>query len=281
MIPAIGIHKGIPANDYHHWSALSNSHLNHLRKSPAHLQAYLAEPSKDTPAFKLGRAIHCAILEPDIFPTTYFLGLDVDRRTKQGKTAWVDFLKTHDESCVLSPADYARCAAIRDAVWKKKTARVLLEAVGEAELSIAWDRNGVLCKARYDWISQELDGGTIVDLKSTTDASPKQFEKSIFNFGYHRQGAFYLDGAAPCHIPVENYVVLAVEKDPPYESAAYKIKTEVLQAGWLQVEPLIEKYKACCERGEWPGYADIFTDIGIPAWGWSELSNEGIIGGDF
>jgi hypothetical protein len=65
--PSPGIYRGVPMHVYHAWDAVSNTRLSHLRRSPAHLQAYIAEPPADTVSQVVGRAAHTAILEPEQF----------------------------------------------------------------------------------------------------------------------------------------------------------------------------------------------------------------------
>jgi hypothetical protein len=44
---------------------------------------------------------------------------------------------------------------------------------------------------------------------------------------------------------------------------------EALNAGWKEIEPLLDVYRKCLETNEWPGYADRVLDIALPAWAWS------------
>lgn len=269
IVPLVGVQANVPPHVYHRWMALSNSDLNELRRSPAHLFARRQDGKAETPALHLGRAIHAAILEPDRFIQEYVKAPDLDRRTKEGKAAWAILCDTYGEGNVLSPGEYHTCLAMRDSVWKKAAAKTLLGAEGDAELSVVWDQGGILAKARADRMSWRLKGGTIVDLKSTMDASLAQFERTIFNFGYHRQGAWYLQGFGAHHVEVAHYCIIAIEKEPPYEVGVYRLTEEALTAGWDQIEPLLDLYRRCLETDEWIGYPDKVQDIGLPSWGWN------------
>jgi hypothetical protein len=60
-------------------------------RSPAHYKAWLENPPEPTPAMALGRAFHCALLEPERFAATHVVAEKFDRRTKEGKAkaeAW-------------------------------------------------------------------------------------------------------------------------------------------------------------------------------------------------
>lgn len=273
-VPEPGIHRGVPMADYHSWLALSNSWLTELRRSPAHLAARLKYPQADTPAMLLGRAVHAAVLEPDTFAERFGKAPEkLDRRTKAGKAEWADLQQMFGAD-ILTHDDFKKCMAIRDAVWKKRTSK-MLKGSGDIEVSVVWqERNGVLSKARMDRVSKDLAGGTIVDLKTTTDASLLQFERRIFQMGYHRQGAWYLRAAAAQGIKCGHYTIIAIEKEPPYESATYRLTEQAIDAGWQQIEPLLDIYAECAEKNDWPGYPDEVKDIGLPPYAWGQIEDE-------
>ena len=271
IVPEIGVQPRVPSKTYHRWDALSNSWLGRLDRSPAHLRAYLdADKETDTPAQRQGRAIHVAVLEPDSFGTTFgIFGEGSKKTTKDGKAEWADLQNQFGLNNVLTYGEYEMCCAIRDSVRCRSACRTLLGGEGDAELSVVWDNDGILSKARADRMSWKLKGGTIVDLKSTRDAAAQDFERSIYNFGYHRQAAWYLQGFGAHKVSVAHYTIIAVEKEPPYEAAAYRMSEPAINAGWQQLEPLLEVYRECKESGVWPGYPDVVQDIGLPRWAWA------------
>jgi len=270
--PKVGMHKHVPMGDYHRWPALSNSGMNHLRRSPAHYQSYIHEPPKDTAALFLGRLAHLAILEPDAF-SKIVRGPEGDRRTKAVKDAWIEATAVHG-NLVMPPADYDRAVAMRDSVWLRARCRALLTGSGDVELSATWMEGDVLCKLRADRISYELDGGTLVDVKTTRDASKTAFMRAIFAYGYHRQGAFYLDGFNALNTAARHFTIIAVENEPPHEVAIYRLAEAAIEAGRDQIYPLIELYSQCQKTGEWPGYPDVIEDITLPTWAWNQIDEE-------
>lgn len=275
-LPEPGIYNNVPMSEYHKWPAISNSGLGHLSRSPAHYKAYLDEPPADTKAFQFGRAVHSAILEPDVFKDQYVCAPPLDRRTKAGKEAWAVLVEERGAENILAESDYLTCLKMRASVWKRKAATGLLGGDGNCEVSAIFvdDTTGVTCKVRADRISPKLAGGTIVDLKTTTDASLLNFEKSIFNFGYHRQGAFYLAGFYAAGIDVQHFSIIAVEKTPPYEVGVYRLTEGAIEAGMEQVNRLMSIYAECKEKDEWPGYPDKVKDIALPAWAWNRIEDE-------
>ena len=255
FVPKVGIHRGIPMAEYLALDACSNSRLNDLRRSPAHCRESILYPPEPTLAMKVGTAIHTAILEPDAFALAY-AGAEGDKKTKG--------VMIRD----LAPA-------VSQSVWQHKAAAALLEN-GESELSLVWvdEDTGLLCKGRIDHISLGFAGGTILDVKSTTDASRDAFERSIFKYGYHRQGAHYLEACRVLDLPVRHYSILAAEKDSPYCCAVYRLDEGAIDAGNEQLRPLLKRYAECVATGEWPGYPIEIQDIALPDYAWKQISDE-------
>ena len=286
MIPPPGIYRDTPMAEYHGWDAASNSRLSKLLRSPAHLKAAIEEGFEETPALAFGRACHTAILEPEEFPRRYEKAAQCCAVTVKGarcsKTGVVIEAGEGGQLCsihakgagveaieVLSVADWNRCLGMRDAVHRLQSADTMLADLGEVEVSIRWDdeASGVPCKARWDGYTK-LAGGCILDLKTTVDAAPRAFEKSIFAYGYHRQGALYLRSAKAHDIAARHYVIIAVEKEPPFGACVYRLTEGAIEAGDLQLDPLLRRYAECMERDEWPCYPSQVQDIGLPDWAW-------------
>lgn len=295
-LAAPGIHPATPMEDYHRWPAASNSRLTKLRRSPAHLKACLEQPPEDTQALMIGRAIHCAILEPDVFDARYTVAQQCGA-TKRGDgqrctNAGILYSSTLGWLCgvhlkgapagidasrvVLTETDYATCLGIRDSAFRHPSACALLSAEGRPELSALWTdpQLGIPCKARFDYHTPVFAGGAIVDVKSTKDAGRREFERSIFTLGYHRQAAFYLDGASVLHLDADHFVFVAVEKEPPYAVATYRLTEGALDAGREQLRPLLQRYAECSLLGTWPAYADDIQDIALPDWAWRQIEDE-------
>jgi hypothetical protein len=302
-VPAPGVHSGVSHQLYHRWAAASNSRLSKLQQSPAHLRVYMDEPT-DARHLAMGRAAHNAILEPGKFDGSYVVSAqctaikkDKDRCSNSGivlaNGEW--FCGVHGKGIssdagavtVLPQKDYDDTLRMRDAVMAHPKARRLLSGVGDAELSVVWTDagNGVLCKARLDRWSPAIAGGAIVDIKTCRDASPRVFERSIYEYGYHRQAAMYLAGANANGLSAEHFVVVAVEKEPPFAVAVYRITEGAIDAGADQVfgpmqadgirrGGLLGLYGRCLTTDTWPGYSDNIEDIALPHYAWGQISDE-------
>lgn len=300
--PEVGVHPGVLFPDYHSWDAASNSRLSVLRRSPAHLKAYMQE-SVDTAALLLGRACHSAILEPDDFTSRYLLAERCEAVKKtdgkrcsnmgivyDGAQGW--FCGVHGSAAtgdprvtILSPVEYERTLKVRDAVHAHRASKLLPQS-GQRELSVVWadDATGQLCKARLDGHSPALAGGVIVDVKTTKDASKRAFERSIHAYGYHRQGAFYIEGAKACGFAAEHFAIVAVEKEPPYAVAIYRLDEGAIAVGLQEVfgvltetgrtGGLLARYAECVRKNEWPGYDETVQDVALPPWAFSQSEED-------
>jgi exodeoxyribonuclease VIII len=274
--PPPGVYHGVPDHVYHAWDAASNSALTLLHRSPAHLKARREEPPEEKATLALGRAMHSAILEPDEFKNRYVPGPRGDRRTKAIKEQWESLEATFGEGHVLTSDKYNVCLRARDSIYAHPGARKVFAGPGSIELSIVWTDadTGLRCKARIDRHSPALPGGVIVDVKSTTDARKGPFERSIDTYGYHRQAAFYLEGARACGLEAKHFVNVPVEKEPPFAVGAYRMIDEAVDAGRRQLRALLTVYASCVASDEWPAYSPLIEDVGLPAYAWSRIDDE-------
>src|SRR5690606_14522202 len=272
-VPEPGLYPDVPAEVYHRWPAASQTVLKIMRdRSPAHARQYMLTPPEPTPAMVLGAAIHAAILQPDLFREHYVRGLEYDRRTKQGREAWEALAAEHPNAIILKPEDYDKCIAIRDAVHSHPIARKLLR--GQTEVSAVWRDPwyGVLCKGRFDCIPDSL--GVLVDCKSVVDASPRVMQRWIYAYGTYLQAAHYMVGAHAVGVTADYFVVIAIEKEPPYGIGIYNIRGDALTAGEQELSRLLETWADCEATGRWPGYPEQAVDITLPGWAFAQIDLE-------
>lgn len=213
----------------------------------------------------LGTAIHAAVLEPEVFASVYLPMPKLDRRTKDGKALYeaLQIEAAEKGKLLIGADDFTACQSIAEVVRSHPAAKVLF-AQGMAEQSIYWtdEETGVLCKCRPDWL-----GKVCLDVKSTDDASPDGFRRSILKWNYHTQAAWYLDGieAATGNRPGA-FVFAAFEKKAPYAAAFYYADDAMIEAGRAQYRKALRTYADCVARNEWPGYSNQIEMISLPVW---------------
>ena len=257
--------------DYHADPAVSASHLHAVAASPYHYWSrFLAPdrpPSVQTAAMKLGSLTHCAVLEPDQLASRY--GIAPDRRTNAGKAAVAEMEAAGIEA-VTAP-EMEQAMAMAASVRSHQAAAALLRD-GKAEQSFWFDdiATGLRCKCRPDWYT----GSTIVDLKTTVDASPKGFAKSVAQWRYHVQQSHYLAGTF-----AERFVFIAVEKSYPYAVGVYELDADAVQFGDYERRNNLQTIADCRAISEWPGYGNTIQPLSLPKWALN--ANPAITSDDF
>lgn len=261
--------------DYHSdTSRISKSGLDLIARSPLHYwHKYLnpdrkAEPERQ--AFVVGTATHSAILEPESFAVEYCAGIKVDKRTNAGKDAWANFEAVNTGKIILEPELYDSLHAMRAAVFANPAAAQMLAAgVAERTLHFTHAPTGVLCKVRPDWIAERPAYTLVVDVKTTEDASPAAFAKSIANYRYDVAQAFYSDGFTYAgHTKPVRFAFIAVEKSPPYAVACYYLPDEDVAIGREKYTENLQAFAACKAAGVWTSYGDAtkVNRISLPTW---------------
>lgn len=257
---------------YHEREEISKSDLDLLARSPLHFKMkneLKQEPSK---ALILGTCVHKLVLEPEDFLNEFAISPKVDKRTKEGKTAYNDYLQNLGDKISLDLDIYENAKEIANAVNSmRETASFLKD--GLAEQSYFSQINEVKVKCRPDFYNQNL--GAVIDLKTTSDASPSGFAKSVANFNYHVQAAFYSDILRSLGKEVNHFLFIAVETKAPYFVGFYELDTLAIEQGQKTYLELLELYKFCKERNEWWGYAkfkpeseriETVQTLSLPTW---------------
>lgn len=239
--------------------AVRRSDLWEIRKSPAHYLYKVTHPEEATPALAFGTAAHKYILEPDDFWNRYAIAPEVDRRTKDGKATWNQFVTEMEQTgkSAISISDYMMIEEMDAAIKANPTAAELLKT-GEHEVPIEWTdpETRELCKCRPDVITT-LDGiDWIVDYKTTTSCEDGAFERSCRIYGYKLQAGMYTEGAFNTTFKDYRFAFVAQEKTPPYAVRVYMCDPDFVAEGTDLFHDLLGIYHDCKESGDWPGYED-------------------------
>lgn len=265
----------LTADQYHADSigdrpTLSRSIANILcTQSPAH--AYTAHPRLnpdwqrvEEDKFDLGTAVHDLLLGgPERLAVCDYK----DWRTNEAKEAKFRArvqgqipMLTKDHSRVLEMAE-----AVRDQIadWNRVGIEPPLLVDGKAEVTLAWEDEGVACRARLDWLRD--DHTAIDDIKSTSrSANPEDW--SMFSFGGDLQSWMYsravevLTGT----LPVFRFIVCEVE--PPYAVSVVTPGPDVLTLARKKFAYAAGVWRRCLESGEWPMYDRRVATVELPAW---------------
>lgn len=267
VAPKPGLHRHVAEFTYRAWDAVNQSTLWTFRKSAAHARYEFLNPLA-TPATDLGSAIHATLIEPDRLEERYAVRPPgIDRRTREGKAAWAEFLQESAGRTILEERSaWDTLRGIRDAVHAHPLAHELLTSRGETELSAVWDLDGTLCKGRMDRVVEYAGWTWVVDIKSTVDASPEGFARAATNYGYYLQAPFYLDGLDVLAPRERRFAIVACEKSPPYAIALYELDNLFLETGRVEYRRHLDTWRRCMETGEWPGYPAGIETLAAPVW---------------
>lgn len=286
--PDPGIYT-VPFAEYCGWDAMNISTLVEGMASMRRLRAKLDGrlESADSSALRFGRAVHCRLLEPDLFCTSFPTAekccatlkpkrkADPPQQCKSfgryiGPEGW--YCGTHAGDDVFVPTDFVmpeeleRIERIRESAFGHKEIAAIRQ-FGGAEQSVVFDLLGVRCKARLDkWIPE--NGGYIVDVKTTSKPlTDSQWQRTMVDLNYHVKAAFYIEAVKSLGCEAPEFVWVVVETAEPFDVAAIRLDDEARRVGRFEALQLLSRYAACLDSGVWPGaYPELVTWIGLPPW---------------
>ncbi|GAB1407698.1 hypothetical protein MASR1M8_16170 [Thermomonas brevis] len=275
--------RGESAEVYHQRdkAVASASGLKQMLRSPAHFRHWAEHPDDDksSAALDFGRALHCAVLEPDVFAQTYMVlphdapqrptaaMLGAKKRSPESEARvawWAAWDADNAGRIMLSANDYDRVQGMAESARQHPVARGLL-AGGEREMTFRWtdEETGIVCKSRADLYAA---GEFLMDLKSCRDASPDGFARAVTSYMYDLQQAHYLDGIRTCGDSIRWFVFLAIESEAPYVAQPHILDVRAEERGWKLRQRAITRQAECLRNNTWPGYSDGLNELSLPAY---------------
>lgn len=210
---------------------------------------------------QLGRVVHIAALQPEVLFDRVFTLPQGDRRTKEGKAAYEAAMASVKEGQEVISKD-----TFDDAIRIATAAREAIKSINydtcSAEQTFVKDEGKVKIKGRIDLMLWDSNNETsIVDLKTTQDASPAAFARDVVNFKYHLQAAWYmrLTGA-------KKFYIIAQEKDLPCANRVYTLDEAALAEGNRLMDEALALYAQCVAFDSWPTYTKDITTLSLPKW---------------
>lgn len=236
--------------------ALRFSHLKQMAKSPAHFRyASTTTDRSDSPAMRLGRIVHAMVLGG-----ADLVVYDGERRGK----AWQEFAAEHDGREIVTQAEVSRALPIVHSVMRDPVAIDWLDPATNAEpireQRILWTLDGRACSSTPDHL--DLEGGVIVDLKTTQTADPVRFSRLALAMHYHAQLAFYQAAVEAAHgVRCEQLVLVAVETTAPYCVSVHRLTPQAIEEGHKLCRLWLERLAVCEASDAWPGYSQTTLDL--------------------
>lgn len=141
-------------------------------------------------------------------------------------------------------------------------------ADGFAEVTIAWQRDGLWCRSLIDWL--DVDRFDVVDYKSTgLCAAPHALDKLMVDAGWPIQGAMHRDGldtVDPERAGRRRHIFIAQEQYEPFELTVSVLPESALTMGRKELDMAWAKWSAAVRSGRWSGYPRIIQHPHYPAW---------------
>jgi len=240
---------------------VSNNQLNYFERSPRHWLHYVTQPpAPTTPARLLGSLTHTTILQKEKLTDDYYV-IDPAQRPDPNMTfaanvnkVWkADQIAIAGTMEIVTPDQMKEAENMANALYDNARARELLQCGKEFEKKIYWKYHGIECMGIEDISAPEF----IADLKTCQDASPRKYQKDIFNTGAYRQGGMYLDGEMGGSFvgdPFKEFYFIAVESSPPYGVSVHCLSEEVISFGLGRYRFLVELLKTCVDHNDFEGY---------------------------
>jgi hypothetical protein len=283
--PEPGLYQGIDFKTYAAWQAVNSGVLKWGQISPKHFHAALNGllPSDDTSSKKLGRAIHCYILERDRYETDFNIvgecmamkepkrkGDTPGKCTNQSKYVGKDgvhYCGVHSPSEaeldftkeIISETQHHQCVRVAAAL-KEHPAMRWLKRKGYSETSMVWDYRGLRMKGRLDRIS--LDHGTILDLKKIRVGygTTERCQRQAYDLGYHIQAAGYVKGVRRLTGASPVFLWIFVEENEPFDVQVIQAGEQDLLIGLHEIKTTLDRYIAARDSAELYGYVRVFGD---------------------
>jgi hypothetical protein len=270
-----GIIRDLDEATYHARPELSSTEARLLLDSPAKYRWRKDNPPLIDPStkFDVGTAVHTKVLgtgsRAAVIPAN-ILASNGAASTTAAKKFIAD---ARAKGLVpLKPDEFEPIDAAAEAVLAHPAAKQLFGQPGDAEVSVfATDpETGVDERGRFDFLPTDFTLGApsrvAVDLKTTRDASPRGFTKSIADYGYDVQGVWYPDILRLITGEEAEMVFVAVEKTPPYLVAVHQLPTIWKEMGRTKARRARSVYAECLASGEWPGYGNEVHLLSPPMW---------------
>lgn len=257
----------IDMSTYQALSAYSRSDLMLVKKSSYHLKAkrerLYAEEEKESAAMLLGELVHCLVLEPEETLKRYIGAPQVDRRTKEGKEIYAQFLEEASGKTVVDQATFEKASYMATNVIEQPLASNALKGC-LIEQSLTWidEETGMEFKCRPD--AYNPINGVVGDLKTTKDASYRAMQGSSARYGYFLQAAMIREALLFHGLKFSKYLLLCVESAEPYAYRPLIIGDDALDSGLNEFNYLKKKLAICIHENKFEHYP--LAELLYPPW---------------
>lgn len=245
------LHKDMPEAEYRKYPAINQSFLKDCWSVSPFYAEYRKNNPETSPALEFGSALHTYVLEKHKFAHEYCVAPDVDRRTKEGKIAFNEFVLENGGKKPIKKQDFETIVGMDKAVDRLFAAKdSMAEAVLIGEIvfdSPDMNEKRLPVKAKLDWVQFKGGKAVIKDLKSIADIT------GVTSASYHNnwaiQSALYTDLCNNLAQDGTDFYYIAVGKEPPHDGRAFKVSDEMLIGGRQKLGLSVHRYLWWIDNG--------------------------------
>jgi hypothetical protein len=240
------------ASAYHSRKEISASAIKTFLRSPEHYYREQIQGIRraSTSSMDLGTTVHDECLLPAWERSYVVIPPEVlsSNGARRG-TAWKEFQEANSDKVLIKEQDAAKLIAIRAAMESHPVAKDLLIAAKSqlVEITITANCGEVPVRGRLDILLDDA----IVDLKTTSDLSPREMSYRVKDHGWHLQAAMYQElvrSVREVRLPVFFVVVETVE---PYRCEIYCPEQSTLWDGANAIQSAIDEIYRRAKSENW------------------------------
>lgn len=218
------IYKNMSYKDYDQIGALRYSDLKHLAKSKAHWEYYKNNPIKETASIQFGKLLHAMIEQNSDRPKGYDVMPKFDKRTKQGKKDYNEFIENKVNDIEYIDADiFLNADMAFISIKNQHFYEMFLNENVIHELTATTEEY----KSRLDMAIYNNDDKIYDHLEIKTTKSDIKNERQLYydviNNGYDKQMLFHQFVMAKNGHDVKESYIWFIENKPPYFNTIYKV----------------------------------------------------------
>jgi len=245
--------------DYYKRPEMSRSKLCDLDNlTPYHwYRKHIAQdlPQDSTPALEFGKAFHTYILEPHKFYNEFAVPPTIDKRTKEGKEVYNQFIESSENKTILSSKDHDIIVDLHSSIISNKEVKAALESCDLLEEELFFTLDDIDFKAKLDAV--DTKNHIIYDLKSmakayTYDIYTNQISNKFFydmqKYNNDAQTYIYTEAYRQKYGVVPRFAFLSIEKKKPYEVQFIDVEHSFIECGEIKTHRLIDMYKTLLDQ---------------------------------
>lgn len=228
---------------------LSYSSLKHFARSPIHFVQHRLAEIERRPELIFGGMFHCLLLQPEKFDEYFAIMPDVNLRTKEGKAIMAEFEVANLGKQLVTQSDYNNAKIMAEAIKDNPVASKYLSGCEEFEKRLEWtDKKTDLKQIAYlDGIGAIGHDNYVLEIKTTTDATPDKFQRDAFNYMYYLQAAMYVQALSRYRL-FPRLVYIVIEKAAPFGISVFTVDDDFINYGKQMHRKLLDHFRYCLDN---------------------------------